>query len=69
MAVLECKDRSSFIELLRSIKDDLTPPARFLLHRAAYEKQDYTLVDVTGDPSFDPIRDNPAFQEFINDLI
>ena len=111
------KNFDAVYDLLLPLKDDLTPPAQFLLHRAAHEKQDYKLVlklgtscfqeaqeaevalcnamaaaqlnqvepaigwlqsaadcgldnlkDVTGDPAFDPIRDNPAFQKWVQQL-
>lgn len=38
------KNYSDAYEVLKRFKKDLSPPARFLLHRAAYEKQDYKLV-------------------------
>ncbi|MCP5510051.1 MAG: site-2 protease family protein [Chlamydiales bacterium] len=43
--------------LLKPLKDDLSPPARFLLHKAAFEQGDFALVLEVGVDCFQQVQD------------
>ncbi len=53
-------------ELLLPIKEELSPPARILLHKAAFEKKDFELVLALGGPCF---QDLPQAEIALNNAI
>lgn len=53
-------------ELLLPIKEELSPPARILLHKAAFEKKDFGLVLALGGPCF---QDLPQAEIALNNAI
>ncbi|MCP5491612.1 MAG: site-2 protease family protein [Chlamydiales bacterium] len=57
---------SKAYELLLPIKEELSPPARILLHKAAFEKQDFELVLALGGPCF---QDLPEAEIALNNAI